>query len=379
MVFLLFVTMFSVAGCTRQKIQVALMTKLESGSIVGSSEVNAARLFLEDNDIDYIEVTPFDDAWDPAKALQAYADIRSRGINILVTSHVSTCAVALAEPVNRDGVLTLVTGATTDRLTGQDDFIIRNVQDVSQEQKNIGRWMRGKAYAGLLVVRDTDNSAYTEPALKYFSEAYGQQPPVVEVSMNNLNMNELKARMAAQPFASLYLLIGAYRSNAGSIAQLARTIRPDVPIVYTPWMKTPTLLETAGNSLTGSIMPSHYPPKGGNAAVDEYVAHFHKKFGYAPTFISLNVYSAFDILNQAIAAGHRDPQAIREYILKKGAFKTRFGEIRFDRYGDAAGDLYYIENIAGNSDALHSHASVCSGSSHADRGGRVCLSDAVYP
>jgi len=133
---LIVVPMALLCGC-RKKVPVAIMTKLESGSIVGSSEINASKLFLEDNNINDIEIVPLDDGWNPAKAVTAYKELNRRGIRLLITSHTSICAIALEKLINRDHVLSFVTGATTDTLTDKNDYIIRNIQDVESEQKSI--------------------------------------------------------------------------------------------------------------------------------------------------------------------------------------------------------------------------------------------------
>ena len=48
----------TVPGCRQSKLDVAIMTKLEAGSIVGSSEINASKLFLDDNNIKNLDIVP---------------------------------------------------------------------------------------------------------------------------------------------------------------------------------------------------------------------------------------------------------------------------------------------------------------------------------
>jgi branched-chain amino acid transport system substrate-binding protein len=346
--FLLIALLFSISCIKKEKTKVAIMTKLEAGSIVGSSEINAAKLFLEDHNIDNIELVPIDDSWNPEKAVVAYYEIKKRGIGILITSHVSTCALAIKDHINKDKTFTLVTGATTDLLSDKDDYIFRNIQDVGKEQKSIAEYMTRKKFRKLLIIRDTDNYAYTDPAIKYFMNNYPDKNVTeITVSIKNLDIPALEQRLKKISFSTLYLLIGGYKSEAGLIAQLARKHNPDVPIIYTPWMKTPTLLDTAGTSLAGSIIPSHYPPHNTNPNVDRYMERFKKQFNYPPTFISLNVYSALQIVSQAINDGHTKPDEIKKFILEKKSFETEFGIITFNQYGDVESQLFFITDIPG--------------------------------
>ncbi len=344
---LAFACLMSIAGCSRpKKVRIAVMTRLQSGSIIGSSEVDASRLFLEESGAGNIEIVPFNDDWGPERAVEAYAQMRSQGIQILITSHVSTCALALRDSINRDRVLAMVTGSATDELSGSDDYIFRNVPDVSIEQKSIAEYVNRMPGGSLLVIRDTDNHSYTAPALRYFREVL-KKPSVrvIDISLSALDMAALDAEIRKRPFDNVYLLIGGYRVVAGTIAQMAKTASPRAGIVFTPWMKTPALLMTLGGAVRDAVMPSHYPPRRESAAVDAYVAAFKRRFGYAPTFISLNVYTALEILSAAIAEGNTSPDAIKACLLKKKRFETRFGEVVFDEHGDVVKPLHFITGL----------------------------------
>ncbi len=334
-------------ACLRgSRVRIAIMTRLQSGSTIGSSEINASKLFLEGPGGRSMEVVPFNDDWEPGQALQAYSEMRSLGMDILVTSHVSTCALALRDSINRDGVLTMVTGASTDELTGRDDWIFRTIPDVSSEQKSIAGYINAMPGNSLLIIRDTDNHSYTTPALRYFMEALRKRSArIIDVSVSSPDMAALEASIRARPFDSVYMLIGGYKAVAGSMAQMAARINPGARIVFTPWIKTPELLRTLGRAVGNSVIPSHYPPRGESAAVDEYITIFRKRFGYSPTFISLNVYAALEILASAISAGHKRPGEIKAYLLEKRRFDTRFGPVEFDAYGDSMKPLYFITDL----------------------------------
>lgn len=334
-------------GIRNNPITIAIMTKLEAGSIVGSSEINAIKLFLEEHPIHQIEIYPVDDGWNPEKAKLAFEEIRGKNISFLITSHISTCAIAIMDSINQQKVFTFVTGAATPRLSSLDDYIFRNIIDSRKEQKFIAEYMNNDHYNNLLIIRDTDNDAYTEPALQYFKEHFKQNISMeIPVSIDNLNIEDLNQKLKGVQFNAVYLLIGGYKSEAGTIAQLTRKISPEAPIMFTPWIKTPALLETAGEAIKNSVIPSHYPPRGGNPKVDSYIDRYKIKYGSAPTFISLNVYTAIGIFCDAIQAGCRTPDEVKQYVVNKQTFITEFGNIRFDKNGDMDAPLYFTTNVA---------------------------------
>ncbi len=338
------------------KVKIAIMTKLNLASIVGSSEVNASRLFMEDYPETKLEISCFDDKWLPDETIRQYEIIKKEQIDIIITSHVSTCVIAIRDRINTDQIFAMVTGATTDELTKKDDMIFRNMLDVEKEQERIAEYMNQTINGGqpdfkgrfekLLIIRDIENVAYTTPALKFFLDHYlPKDYQVIDINMSDLNIDQLQQQMKALHFKSLYLLIGGYKTNCGSIAQLASSLEPNLPIMYTPWMKSPSLLETAGATIDNSIIPSHYPPKGQNHEVDHYMKRYKEKYGNPPTFISLNVYSALEIINQAVENGSKKPLDIKKYILKTKTFKTRFGNVSFNEYGDVDIPLYFVTHI----------------------------------
>ncbi|HSV97770.1 MAG TPA: ABC transporter substrate-binding protein [Spirochaetota bacterium] len=334
-------------GCSRgDNVKIAVMTRLQSGSTVGSSEINACKLFLEERGVRNIEIAPFNDDWEPRRALEAYAEMRSQGVRILITSHVSTCALALRESINRDRVFTMVTGSATEELSGSDDYIFRNVQDVRTEQKSMAEYVNGLPGGALLVIRDTDNHSYTTPALGYFLAGLKKHSVrVIDFSVSSLDTAALEGEIRKRPFDNVYMLVGGYKVVAGTIAQMAKKASPGARILFTPWMKTPALLQTLGGAVKDAVMPSHYPPRGESRAVDEYVTEFKKRFGYAPTYISLNVYAALEILSAAVAEGNTTPDEIKSYILETKRFETRFGPVVFDAYGDVTRPLYFITGL----------------------------------
>ncbi len=340
------------ASCAKPGLRIALLTKLEAGSLVGASEMHAATLFLEDRAAAgksaTITIEPFDDGWEPTKAIAAFDRARGQGYRFFVTSHPSNCALALLEPMRKGGVFAMATGSTTNQLSGADDLILRNVPDVEHEQRAIAEYIARLPGDRVLVLRDLDNEAYTEPAIKAFRAALSGKTIVEStLRMSALDIGAVRATLSTTAYDTLYILVGSYEARAGSFAQISAALRPQAKIVFTPWLKTPALVETAGPALARSILPAHYPPRGVDRRIDDYVVRFRARFGYAPTFISLNVYAALEIMAAAWDGGARNPEAMKRWIIDKKTVPTSFGDFSFDSFGDAAGRLYFIEDPRG--------------------------------
>ena len=346
---LIIVMGLTLSGCKAETpVKVAIMSKLEAGSLVGISEVDAAKYFLEKKGMDSIEFIPFDDGWDPSRIPDVYKEVRAQGIDIIITSHTSTCALELKKLTDQEpeDVLVLVTGSTTDALSDIKDNNLRFVQDVIQEQNSIADRILEESFERLVIVRDMDNDKYAVPALEYFEKRYDRPFDVLDISVSNLDLNGIGQYLEAEDFDAVYTLIGGNHTISGAISQVAWKTNPQVRVFFTPWNNAPVILDTAGPAIERCTMASHYPPKAESPVTENYFNGFYDQFQYKPTYNSLHVYKAIDVLSQAIAAGNRTPVAIQEWILTQAEFETDLGPISFNEYGDTSLGLYFIDDVA---------------------------------
>lgn len=334
---------------SKEPIKVGIFTRLEAGSIIGASEIDTVKMYLENAHIDDIKIYPFNDNWDPERIESVYKDARSQGVNIFFTSHTSTCAMELKRltDMEKEDVLVMITGSTTDLLSNLDDNNIRVIQDVHSEQKSIGIELERYQLENLVIARDTDNYRYTNPALKYFLENYSGQTTLVDFSVNDFDISAMKTQLSTLDFDAVYTLIGGNQTISGSIAQLAYNINPQVTVFFTPWNNATTVIETAGDAIDVCIMANHYPFQGDSEVVKHYMDSFKEKYQYAPTYNSLHLYRAISILATAIKQGHTQPKDIKQYIIETQRFETEFGPMEFSPTGDVDMPLYFITDIKG--------------------------------
>lgn len=328
------------------------MTKLDAGSIIGTSEIAAVKEFERLHPHSPIQVLPFDDGWDPARTRQAYTEIQINNIRYIITSHTSTCANEIAKDINNDKRLAIVTGATTTRLSGKEDYILRIIPDVIQEQTVIAQKIASLNPRRLLIIRDLSNSGYTIPAQEAFLTKLSTILPTVKINTVDIDVNKLEIPSLAPVFSSanfnvLYLLIGGYKNIAGNIAQYAHQYHKEATIVFTPWMNNKELVNTAGPAIGHSILPSLFPSRKTNKEINEYMTSIESNFYVSPTIISLKVYQALEILDMAFIAGATTPEKTKQWILTQKSITTRLGNISLDAFGDTTETYFFIDAISG--------------------------------
>ncbi|MBN1486052.1 MAG: ABC transporter substrate-binding protein [Anaerolineae bacterium] len=157
-------------GSQRQSsVTVGLVTWAKSGTVVGSSELHAGKLFLEEHPDSPVELVVLDDEWDRDKTVAVIEEAMKDGMQFFIASHPSKCTVASMSLFEEPNVLMINTASTSPALTGQDDYILRIVADAEQEQRAIAQYIHSLPGNRILVLQDTSNLPYTDPAFATFS------------------------------------------------------------------------------------------------------------------------------------------------------------------------------------------------------------------
>ena len=335
-----------------QPISVGVVHWMQSGAIevVGSSELNAATIFKEEQPRSRIRIVPVDDQWNPDIGLGTITPFMAQGIRFFVSSHPSNCAVALAKAHLYDdsAALFINVGSTSPALTGKDDYLLRVITDGEQEQRAIARFVRTLPGTRLLVLQDEGNLAYTDPAFAYFTAELSQDA-TWQIIQRKLTVADFQPQafepLMSEPFDALYILAGSFQSAIGNMAQLFHYHHPDAPIILTPWARSPAILEIAGDAAAWIVLPSHYPSRIDDPVVRGYFQKFQARFGYTPHAITIGVRQALELLDQAFQKGHVTPEAVKAYLLSTPVHQTSLGTIAFDQYGDVSQTFYFIRDV----------------------------------
>lgn len=200
----------------------------------------------------------------------------------------------------------------------------------------------------LLVLQDTSNLAWTDPAFAVFSGALGAAGRWTIVQ-HKLRVAEFQpaelSELLAAPFDALYILAGTFMPPIGSLAQLFHRYHPQAPILLTPWARSPAVLEQAGDAIDRVILIGHYGSRQDDPAVNDYLRRFYTRFGYTPQGMTLGTRQALELLDQAFAQGYDTPEAVKRYLLSTPVHQTSLGPIAFDRYGDVTAGFHTLTDL----------------------------------
>jgi len=318
------------------------------GGAIDPSDLNSAQLFLEERGTSPIQLKTMFNSADPRRGPADVQTLLDQGVRFFINTQTSSHAVPSLELFSNDRALTINVSATSTALSNRDDFFLRIVPDLVQEQRAIAARINQLGGERILVMRDSRNASYTAPALEEFLQALESERPwqvtVRDFSADTFDQKR-KLELVRQPFDLLYILGGDFLPTIGNLAQLFHQANPKAPIVLTPWARSPALLENVGDARRQILIASPYPDRRENRALDQYLNRHRQRFGYEPYGMGIGTRQAIELLDQAFRSGYRTPAAVRRYLLNQQPHRTSLGLIHFTPSGDVEGQHHFLRAI----------------------------------
>jgi ABC-type branched-subunit amino acid transport system substrate-binding protein len=347
LILLIFILAFISVSCANQKIKVALFTNLEKASKIGESEVSMLKLYFKLNPKSKIKAEVFNDGWDKTLVHNALNELIKRKIKFLITTHTSTAANEIAEDINKNKILNIVLGATTTNLSGKDDFHIRLINDVEEEQKKIANYINSLPDSNLLLLIDDVNKGYTFLAKEYFKNS-SNKDKIYEIyfDANNFEIESIDKSIGSLKYDLAYFIVGGGNIKIAAIAQLIYKKNSKVKIVFTPWVISKKLLNLLGPAKDSAIFSSFIPLIERSEKLNIIKNSFLKEYGFYPTNLSYKIYEALQILDFAFENGKFDPIDVKAFLLNQDSIETYFESVKFDRFGDFKFDLFFSNDLS---------------------------------
>jgi branched-chain amino acid transport system substrate-binding protein len=319
-----------------------------NGAVIDPSDRNTADLYLEDHPRSRIRLVDHFNPADPARGPASIAALKRRGVALFVSTQASSHAVP-SLPEFADGqALAINVASVSNALSGHKDFFLRIVPDLSSEQRAIAREIDRLPGRRLLVLQDTGNRAYTDPAFRAFASALAPSGRW-RIERRELPIARFKVsqdrHLLAGDFDALYILGGGFVPIIGNLSQLFHSLNPEAPILLTPWARSPQVSGSAGPAAARIRVVSPYPSRRQDPRVDAFLRRFERRFGYTPYAMALGTHQALELLDQAVTQGASSPEGVRRHLLSQPEHNTSFGRIRFDAYGDVQAE-YHVFNPA---------------------------------
>ena len=287
-----------------------------------------------------VELIVYDDRSDAIEATNAARRaIQQDGVKVFIGTESSATTLALAEVCEENGVPFVTTLATNSKVTQNDDgstrpYSFRACLSDPQMGTIMGQYAyRELGYDSVGIIYNL-GSDYSIGVMQQFSETFEAEGGTV-VAAEAYNDGDVDYRAVlttlqnAGDFDALYIAVGYYR-EAGLIAQQARELGLNQPIISTDCMMVANMFEIVSEEVEGAMYNASFIIDA--PGVQQFLQDFTEKYGYDPSQDSAGdlvcAHDAWEMVTTAITnAGTDDPEAIRDALENLGTIDILSGTL----------------------------------------------------
>jgi branched-chain amino acid transport system substrate-binding protein len=325
-------------------------------SELGVGGRNGAQLAVETLDAEHgvhYELLVEDDRNDPDTARAAIASFASRRAAFVIGPMTSAMAVAAVQEANRLGIVLISPTATTDELSGKDDFFFRTAADAPAGARQLARLLRDRGIRSIVVLMDIGNGAYSSSfghaAAAEFLKLGGTAAPGFDYrSGNSLDFAEAMRRIDDKPPDAVILVNSP--SDAAIVTQHVRRVAPHVVIALSPWGANVQFVQIGGRATEGAIALQAVDLDSPLPRMRDFVARYRARFGEAPATPAVQGYEA--VMLGVDASKRRGASSLRATLSVPGQWAGLDGAFSLDAFGDARRELHLAEVRDGRFEAL---------------------------
>jgi branched-chain amino acid transport system substrate-binding protein len=293
-----------------------------------------------------------DDRNDADAARAAVASFASRGAAFVVGPMTSAMAVAAVPEANRLGIVLISPTATTDSLSGKDDFFFRTAADAPAGARQLAHLLRDRGVRSMAVLMDVANGAYStsfgHAAALEFQQLGGTAAEVGYQSGKSLEFADAMRRISDSAPGAVILVNSP--SDAAIATQHLRRVAPGSVIAISPWGANVQFLQVGARATEGVIalqavdIASPLPP------MRDFVERYRARFGELPTTPAVQGYEAVMLGVAALDRG--GAKSLRATLSVPGQWAGLDGDFSLDAYGDTRRALHLAVVREGRFEAL---------------------------
>lgn len=240
--------------------------------------------------------------------------------------------------------------ATLDAQNGQPKhYVFRACFTDPFEGKVLASFAQPK-YKTAAVLFDVASEAPTSQAHIFKQNFESRGGKIVAFETYTTNDKDFSAQLtkikAANPDV---LFLPAYYNDVPLIAQQAKRLGINAPLLGSDAWSSPELIKLANGSVEGDYFANHYSPDAKVPTTETFVNNYQKLYGNKPDDVAALTYDAMQVLFNAIAAaGYLDRQKIRDAIPQLPPIQGVTGTIKYQPNSGDPSKSAVIMQIKGN-------------------------------
>ncbi|PKN36201.1 MAG: ABC transporter substrate-binding protein [Deltaproteobacteria bacterium HGW-Deltaproteobacteria-18] len=288
-----------------------------------------------------VELAVTDDEGTPEGAAAACSSLAEQGVAAVIGHSTSSQTMAGLKVTDPLGIVMISPTASTDALSGKDDFFFR-VVDVSVTRAAVlGRHiLTDRGCATMAIVYDTVNKAFTssfaEALRSDFETAGGRVVEIIHFdSSASPDLPAIISKLTdAAPEA---ICIVASDINTALVSQRIRLAGITAPLFTSSLAFTPHLISHGGNAVEGISTVQSLWVSDDNPEFRPFIQRYRESYGEAAAFGAVFGYEAAMILFEALTETRgTGGEALKKALLGMAARRVLTESISFDAFGDVS-------------------------------------------
>ncbi|KFB69815.1 ABC transporter substrate-binding protein [Candidatus Accumulibacter vicinus] len=284
-----------------------------------------------------------DDQQNTATAQGVTRELIDQGVVAIVGPVTSTVAKAILPIVDDARVVMVSSSATTDELTGKDDYLYRVNMSTAEAATRIAEYhLKERPLGPLVAAYDLNNRSYTERWLEAFRTTYEKGGGEVRGAIGFESSSETAFVQVARNLLATPadgVLIVANSMDTALLCQQIRKAGSRLPIIVSGWAGTERLLELGGRAVEGVMVAQNFDRESKAPAYQAFRQAYRERFRREPGFSGTMAFDAANIVMEALAQ-QPDPRKLKATLQSVRRFQGVQEPILFDEFGDVIREIH---------------------------------------
>jgi branched-chain amino acid transport system substrate-binding protein len=285
-----------------------------------------------------------DDKQDGERAVAALVELKRQEVVAVVGPSTSSIATAIVPYANANQLLLIAPTATTNKLTGKDDYFLRATGDASLYGRMAAQMhITKRGIRSVAMILDMSNADYTESwAIPYADEfvRLGGKVLVIDRFKSTENPDHVAIAQSLLRYKPQMVVTVASSVDSALLAQRIKQIQPTTALAGAGWASTERLIELGGSAVEGMLFEQYFDRFDSSAKYQRFLDAYKTRFKADPGFGAV---LAFDAASMVIGGLEKsdDPKALKASILAIGTFEGVQNRVSLDAFGDATRSVYF--------------------------------------
>jgi branched-chain amino acid transport system substrate-binding protein len=291
-----------------------------------------------------LRLLELDDKQSSEAAVLAMEEFKKQGVTAIVGPSTSSIAMAVTPFANANHMLLVAPTATTNKLTGKDDYFLRSIGDASFYGRVAAQWHYQKqGVRSIAVIMDMANADYTEswgePYAAEFERLGGK---VIAKERFNSTQNPDHLAVAKKLLAGKPEMVVVVASSVDSalIAQRVKGLVPATRMAGAGWASTERLIELGGDAVNGMLFEQYFDRFDQSPKFQGFRKAYRERFKAEPGFGAVLAFDAANMIIAGLAKADKGAE-LKSAVLSIGRFEGAQNPVTVDAFGDAQRDVSF--------------------------------------